>query len=383
MNDSERRDQLLAEIKQLEGVTEPLHQRIRRILDESRDAFGCDSEGRVKLAFYDAHRYDRDAFEEANDDRFEITYFDSALSSETVDSARGFRAVCLFVNDRCDENIIERLRALGVELIALRCAGFNHVDLEACASNGIDVVRVPAYSPHAVAEHCVGLMLTLNRKFHQAYQRNRAGYFVLDGLTGFDMHGKTVGIIGTGKIGRCVATILRGFGCRILAYDKYPDDDLAASDGVSYVSLENLCSHSDIITLHAPLNDDTHHLINQDAIGIMKSGVMIINTSRGGLLDTKALVKGLKDGRIGAAGLDVYEEESGIFFHDYASNERIMGDDVLARLLTFNNVIVTSHQAFLTREALHEIAATTLSNLGEFVEGRRGGELTHLVEMDG
>ncbi len=379
MNDIERRDQLVAEIQGLSGVAEAHDQRIRRILDESREPFGYDSRGRLKLAFFDAHSYDREAFQAANAGHFDITFLESSLSLETVDSARGFRAVCLFVNDRCDEAILERLAALGVEFVALRCAGFNHVDLAACARYNIAVARVPAYSPYAVAEHCVGLMLTLNRKFHQAYQRNRAGYFVLDGLTGFDMHGKTVGIIGTGKIGRCAAAILRGFGCRILAFDKYPDDDLAATDGVSYTSLEELFQQSDIITLHTPLTDETHHMIDRAAIEIMKTGVMIINTSRGGLIDSLALVDGLKSTQIGSAGLDVYEEESGIFFHDYSNNNRIMTDDVLARLLTFNNVIVTSHQGFLTREALSEIAATTLANLTEFAGGKRGDELTHSI----
>jgi len=382
MNDTERRDQLVADIQGLSGIAEAHCRRIRRILHESSEPFGCDSKGRLKLALFDARSYDREAFQAANEERFAITFLESSLSLETVDSARGFRAVCLFVNDRCDKAIVERLAALGVEFIALRCAGFNHVDLEACKQYDIGVARVPAYSPHAVAEHCVGLMLTLNRKFHQAYQRNRAGFFVLDGLTGFDMHGKTVGIIGTGKIGRCTAAILNGFGCRVLAFDKYPDDKYAAGSDVSYVGLDELFRKSDIITLHAPLTDDSYHLIDQKAIETMKRGVMIINTSRGGLIDSKALVKGLKSGHIGSAGLDVYEEESGIFFHDYSTSERIMTDDVLARLLTFNNVIVTSHQGFLTREALSEIAATTLVNLAEFAEGRRGDELTHSVAVD-
>jgi D-lactate dehydrogenase len=242
------------------------------------------------------------------------------------------------------------------------------------------VVRVPAYSPHAVAEHTVALMLMLNRRLHMAYMRIRAGSFKLDGLTGFDMYGKTVGIVGTGQIGRCVAEILLGFGCRVLAYDKRIDETLAARPNLAYAELDDLFRESDIISLHVPLFPATHYLIDAAAIDKMKRGVMLINTSRGALVDTRALTGGLKSGKIGSAGLDVYEEEAGVFFHDLSS--RVLTDDVLARLLSFNNVVVTSHQAYLTREALDNIAQTTLDNLAEFEQGRRGAELTHAVTAD-
>jgi D-lactate dehydrogenase len=281
------------------------------------------------------------------------------------------------VNDTCDATVVESLASLGVQLIALRCAGFNNVDLKACQQHGLSVTRVPAYSPYAVAEHTVALMMMLNRRLHQAYQRNRAGYFVLDGLTGFDMRGKTVGVVGTGKIGQCTIDILLGFGCRVLAFDKFPSDDLAARDNVDYVALDQLFSNSDIITLHIPLFAETHHLIDTSAIQQMKHGVMLINTSRGGLVDTPALIEGLKSRKIGSAGLDVYEEEAGIFFHDIS--DKVLTDDVLARLLTFNNVVVTSHQAYLTHEALASIAETTLANIDEFAQGRRGADLTNAV----
>jgi D-lactate dehydrogenase len=242
------------------------------------------------------------------------------------------------------------------------------------------VVRVPAYSPYAVAEHTLALMLMLNRRLHQAYQRNRAGYFVLDGLTGFDMRGKQVGVIGTGKIGQCTIDILLGFGCRILAFDKFPNDALAARPHVQYVDMAHLLGHSDIITLHVPLFPETHHLINPSTIKQMKDGVMLINTSRGELVDTKALIDGLKSGKIGYAGLDVYEEEAGVFFHDLS--DQVLSDDVLARLMTFNNVVVTSHQAFLTREALTNIADTTLANIDAFKRGKRGAELPNAVRAE-
>ena len=266
---------------------------------------------------------------------------------------------------------------MGVQLIALRCAGFNNVDLRACQQQQINVVRVPAYSPYAVAEHTVALILMLNRRLHQAYLRNRAGYFVLDGLTGFDMRGKTVGVIGTGQIGRCLVDILLGFGCRVLAFDKFPNAELTDRPNVQYVDLDQALAESDIISLHVPLFPDTHHLVNTDSIAKMKDGVMLINTSRGGLVDTRALIDGLKSGKIGAAGLDVYEEEAGIFFNDLSV--KVLTDDVLARLMTFNNVVVTSHQAFLTHEALANIADTTMMNLEEFAQGKRGAELTNAV----
>lgn len=241
----------------------------------------------------------------------------------------------------------------------------------------MSVVRVPAYSPHAVAEHTVALMLMLNRHLHQAYLRNRAGAFVLDGLTGFDMYGKTVGVIGTGKIGQCVVQILNGFGCRVLAYDVQENPEVASLPQTEYVGLDALFAQSDIVTLHLPLFEETHHLINSQTIARMKRGVMLINTSRGGLVETVSLIEGLKSGQIGYAGLDVYEEEAGIFFHDISN--QVLDDDVLARLMTFNNVVITSHQAFLTREALDNIAETTFANIAEYFAGKRGTELTHHV----
>jgi D-lactate dehydrogenase len=281
------------------------------------------------------------------------------------------------VNDTCDAEVIDILAAQGVEFIALRCAGFNNVDLDACQAHGISIARVPAYSPYAVAEHTVGLMLMLNRHLHHAYIRNRYGYFVLDGLTGFDMRGKTTGVAGTGKIGQAVISILLGFGCRVLAFDAYPNLDVAARRGVDYVDSEQLFSQSDILTLHLPLTPQTRHIVNEATIDKMKDGVMLINTSRGELVDTRALINALKSGKIGAAGLDVYEEEAGVFFRDLSN--QVLTDDVLARLLSFNNVVVTSHQAFLTHEALSNIAETTLKNLREFEEGKRGVGLTNAV----
>ncbi|MCO6455352.1 MAG: 2-hydroxyacid dehydrogenase [Pirellulaceae bacterium] len=336
----------------------------------------------MKVAVYDAKSYDRQSFDAHNQQQqFALHYLAAGLDAGTVAAAEGCKAVCLFVNDQCDAEIVGQLAARGVQMIALRCAGYNNVDLEACRRHGISVARVPAYSPHAVAEHTVALMLTLNRRVHQAYIRNRTGYFVLEGLTGFDMHGKTVGVVGTGKIGQCLVEILLGFGCRVLAFDKYPAPQLAARAGVAYVELEQLFGESDIITLHVPLFPETYHLIDQRAIGQMKRGVMLINTSRGGLVDTRALIDGLKTAQIGSAGLDVYEEEAGVFFHDLS--DKVLTDDVLARLLTFNNVVVTSHQAYLTREALSNIAQTTLDNLREFEAGRRGQELSHAVVAPG
>jgi D-lactate dehydrogenase len=314
-----------------------------------------------------------ESFQQENADRFDIHPFEFSLSLKTASSATGFKVVCVFVNDTVDAEVVRALASQGVELIALRCAGFNNVDLDACKEHRIGVVRVPAYSPHAVAEHTIGLMLMLNRHLHQAYLRNRSGSFVLDGLTGFDMYGKTAGVIGTGKIGRCVVEILVGFGCHVLAYDKFPHPENGQNPKVNYVPLERLLSDSDIITLHLPLTEESHHLIDSESIGKMKDGVMLINTSRGGLVDTRALIDGLKSKQIASAGLDVYEEEAGIFFHDYSSH--IMNDDVLARLMSFNNVVVTSHQAFLTKEALSNIAETTLQNVEEYVAGNAGKNL--------
>jgi D-lactate dehydrogenase len=326
---------------------------------------------------FDARSYDIRSFDERNRQRYAIRYVSAPLTEETAAATSGFKAACVFVNDTCDARVVDAIAAHGVELLALRCSGYNNVDLEACQANKIDVVRVPAYSPHAVAEHTVALMLMLNRRLHLAYLRNRSGLFVLDGLTGFDMRGKTIGIVGTGQIGRCVIDILLGFDCRIFAVDKHVDPLLDAKVHVQYVETERMLRESDIISLHVPLFPETHHIIDEAAISKMKPGVMLINTSRGGLVDTRALIAGLKCGQIGAAGLDVYEEEAGVFFRDLSN--KVLTDDVLARLLTFNNVVITSHQAFLTREALANIAETTMANLREYQQGKRGAELTNAV----
>lgn len=375
MNDQERLEDFIDRIQKRSGLEPVRYQRLVSELESVQAEPGFDEQGRFKLAMFDAKGYDMDSFERHNAGRLSIHPIPARLDRETVAAAADFQAICIFVNDQCDAEVVSILASLGVKLIALRCAGFNNVDLESCRNHDISVVRVPAYSPHAVAEHTVALMLMLNRHLHQAYMRNRTGSFVLDGLTGFDMRGKTVGVVGTGKIGQCVVDILLGFGCRILAFDKYPNEELVGRNNVDYVDLDAIWTESDIITLHVPLFEETHHLISAGSIAHMKNGVMLINTSRGGLVDTRALIEGLKSGKIGSAGLDVYEEEAGIFFNDLS--HKVLTDDVLARLMTFNNVVVTSHQAFLTREALANIAETTLMNITEFLEGKRGGELTN------
>ncbi len=379
VNDRERLAALLDRLRALDGIDEDLFQRLEGQLGGAGREFGTDAQGRLEVAFFDAQSYDVESFDACNADRFAFRYLSAPLGLDTVGSASGCRAVCIFVNDRADAAVVEALASRGVELIALRCAGFNNVDLEACEKLGVSVARVPEYSPYAVAEHTIALMLMLNRRLHQAYVRNRAGAFVLDGLTGFDMRGKTVGVVGTGKIGRATGEILLGFGCRVLAFDKFPDEAFAAREGVRYAELDEIARESDILTLHVPLFPETHHMIDADAIAWMKHGVVLINTSRGGLVDTRALIDGLKSGKIGAAGLDVYEEEAGTFFRDFSSE--VLTDDVLARLLTFPNVVVTSHQAFLTREALQGIAETTLANLAEFESGKRGAELVNAVRL--
>jgi len=311
----------------------------------------------MKIAFYDAKNYDKVSFNGLNDQYgFKIKYYDTKLNEDTAKLAKGYDVVCAFVNDTINDVVIDLLHELGVGLIAMRCAGYNNVDFDA-ALNKIHVVRVPAYSPYAVAEHALALIMTLNRKTHKAYSRTRDNNFNINGLQGFDLRGKTVGVIGTGKIGQIFAGICQGIGMKVIAYDKYPNE----GTGLSYVDLETLYQASDIISLHCPLLKDTHHIISQASIKQMKSGVMLINTSRGGLIDTEALIQGMKDKKIGYAGLDVYEEESEYFFEDFS--EEIIDDDVLARLLSFPNVLVTSHQAFLTAEALNNIAATTLDSI--------------------
>lgn len=320
-----------------------------------------------KIAFFDTKPYDQKFFSELNRDYgFKITWFESRLSPQTCELANGFDGVCAFVNDEINAEVITRLYAGSTRVIGLRCAGYNNVDFQA-AYGKINVLRVPAYSPYAVAEHAVALMMTLNRRTHKAYLRTREGNFSINGLTGFDMYGKTAGIIGTGKIARCLISILKGFGMKVLAYDPKPDHEYAKSSGITYVALKDLYGNSDIVSLHCPLTPETEYIINAEAIAAMKKGVMIINTGRGKLINTAALIEGLKSGHVGTAGLDVYEEESEYFFEDRSSE--LIADDILARLLTFPNVLITSHQAFLTAEALRNIAKTTLENFKEFFNG--------------
>ncbi|HEY0876239.1 MAG TPA: 2-hydroxyacid dehydrogenase [Vicinamibacterales bacterium] len=328
----------------------------------------------MRIAVFDTHTYDRAALEAANAKYgHELTFFEPRLTAETAQLAAGFSAVCSFVNDRLDRAALEKLHEGGTRLVALRSAGYNHVDLPAASDLGLTIVRVPAYSPHAVAEHAVALLLALNRKIYRAFNRVREGNFELDGLVGYDLLGKTVGVVGTGKIGAVFAGIMRGFGCRVLAFDLRPDEQLTAA-GVAYVTREEIFAASDILSLHVPLTPDTRHMIDAAALASMKRGVVLINTSRGALIDTRALIAALKTGQIGAAGLDVYEEEEGIFFRDLSN--QVLQDDVLARLLTFPNVLITAHQAFLTHEALEGIAHTTLDNVRVFEsEGRAQNEV--------
>ena len=325
----------------------------------------------MRVAVFSTKPYDREYLDAANASRdgaarHELSFFKPALTLQTTPLAASFDAVCAFVNDELDAPVLQRLHELGTRVIALRCAGFNHVDLKTAAALGIAVVRVPAYSPEAVAEHAVALMMTLNRRTHRAYARVREGNFALDGLLGFDMHGKTAGLIGTGQIGQRAARILAGFGCRLLAHDLTPSP-ACIELGVRYVGLDELWPACDIVSLHCPLTPDTHHLIDDHAIAAMRPGVMLINTSRGGMIDTRAVIGGLKTGRIGYLGLDVYEEEADLFFEDLSGT--VLQDDVFARLLTFPNVVITGHQAFFTREALTTIARTTLDNLTALQRG--------------
>jgi D-lactate dehydrogenase len=322
----------------------------------------------TRIAVFDTHAFERVAFTAANGHyKFDITFFEPRLTRETAALAAGFDAVCPFVNDRLDAEALAVLHANGIRLVALRSAGYNHVDLRAAAALGLPVVRVPEYSPYAVAEHAVALLLALNRKIHRAFNRVREANFSLDGLVGFDLHDKVVGLVGVGRIGAVMATIMRGFGCRLLAADPQPNQALAEQLPLRYVGLPELYRDSDVISLHVPLTPATHHLIDAEALRTMKRGVVLINTGRGALIDTRALIDALKSEHIGAAGLDVYEEEEGVFFRDLS--DRVLQDDVLARLLTFPNVLVTSHQAFLTREALANIAETTLANVATFGRG--------------
>jgi D-lactate dehydrogenase len=321
----------------------------------------------MKVAFFSTKPYDHQFFEAANQAYgHELVFFEPRLTVETSPLAAGFPAICAFVNDELDVSVLAAVAKQGTRLIALRSAGFNHVDLAAAKNLRLTVLRVPAYSPYAVAEHTVALMLSLNRKVYRAYNRTREGNFALEGLLGFDMHGLTVGIIGTGKIGQIVAKIMGGFGCQLLAYDLYPSAEAKAL-GVQYSTLPELFSQADIITLHCPLTPENYHLINANTLSQMKPGVMLINTSRGALIDTLAVIEALKSGHIGYLGLDVYEEESDLFFEDLSG--RVLKDDVFARLLTFPNVIITGHQAFFTRNALERIAEVTLTNISHFEQG--------------
>lgn len=319
----------------------------------------------MKIAFFDTKTYDKESFEKTNTAfGAQITFFETKLNKDTVQLAKGYDAVCVFVNDTVDKEVIDSLCEFGVKVIALRCAGFNNVDMKyACGK--ISVVRVPAYSPYAVAEHAIALLLTSIRRIHKAYIRTRDFNFSLNNMTGFDLYGKTVGVVGTGKIGRCFINICKGFGMNVIAYDKFPADDLKEA-GVRYVSMDEMFKESDIISLHCPLTEETYHIIDENAIEKCKKGVVIINTSRGALVDAQALLDGIKSRKVGAACLDVYEEESDLFFEDFSGH--ILEDDILARLISMPNVIVTSHQAFLTKEALDNISETTLQNIKDLFE---------------
>lgn len=322
----------------------------------------------MRVAFFDTHKFERSVFERINAQfNQSLSFFENRLQPETALLAKDFDVVCSFVNDKLNKETLQLLKNQGTQLIALRSAGFNHVDLKAADELQIKVARVPEYSPFAVAEHAVALLLCLNRKIHKSYLRVRELNFSLDGLVGSDLHGKTVGVIGTGKIGKVFAQIMSGFGCRILLNDIYPDLEFSKKWGASYTSLEELYRESHIISLHVPLTSETRYLINHHSLSQMKKGVFIINTGRGALIKTKDLIDSLKKGHLGGAGLDVYEEEEKVFFQDHS--EDILQDDVLARLLTFPNVLITSHQAFLTHEALENIAHTTLSNILDFEKG--------------
>ncbi|PHQ37127.1 2-hydroxyacid dehydrogenase [Rhodopirellula bahusiensis] len=327
----------------------------------------------MKIACFSTKPYDEQFLSAASQEfEHEFVFLEHRLDASTVVLADGCDAVCAFVNDTLDASVLEQLGKLEIGLLAMRCAGVNNVDLDAAAKLGVRVVRVPRYSPYAVAEHTIGLILTLNRKIHKAYNRVRENNFSIDGFLGFDLHGRTFGVIGTGAIGRTLASIVVGFGCRVLLYDPYPNDE--ARKLGEYVELEQLLAESDLVSLQCPLTPETHHLIDADRLSKMKRGAMLVNTSRGGLVDTSAAIEGLKSGQLGGFALDVYEEESGVFFEDLS--QQVMQDDVLSRLMTFPNVLVTSHQAFFTREALETIAQTTLQSIGAF---SRGEELVNEV----
>ncbi|MCR9118432.1 MAG: 2-hydroxyacid dehydrogenase [bacterium] len=322
----------------------------------------------MKTAVFSTKSYDSEFLGRANDQhQHDLTYHEARLTATTAELAKGSQAVCAFVNDELNADVLRVLSNCGVRVVALRCAGYNNVDLQVADELGLAIVRVPAYSPYAVAEHTAGLILALNRHIPRAHNRVRDGNFSLAGLLGFDLHGRTVGVVGTGKVGVSFAKIMAGFGCRVLAYDVYPNDACREA-GATYVDLSTLFAESDIISFHCPLTPETYHLVNEETLAEMKDGVMIINTSRGGIIDTRAAIQNLKRGKIGYLGLDVYEEEADFFFEDLS--DRVIADDDLSRLLTFPNVIVTGHQAFFTRDALQRIAETTLQNLSDIDQGR-------------
>ncbi|MDX3773622.1 2-hydroxyacid dehydrogenase [Chromatiaceae bacterium AAb-1] len=329
----------------------------------------------MKVAVFSAKKYDREAFSAWADRSLQFTYHETRLTSDTVKLAQGNHAICVFVNDELNKDVLQQLSEMGIEMIALRCAGFNNVELDIAKTLGIRIARVPAYSPEAVAEHTVAMILSLNRKLHKAYNRVRDDNFSLDGLLGFNMYGKTVGLVGTGRIGVATAKILLGFGCQLLCHDLAPNAELESTTA-RYVSLEELYARSDIISLHCPLTPETQHIINHYSIGSMKDGVMLINTSRGALIDTKAVINGLKSRKIGYLGLDVYEQEADLFFENLS--EQVIDDEVFKRLLTFPNVLITGHQAFFTKEALQQICQITSDNLIAYASGvATGNELVN------
>lgn len=371
--------QLMREHQPLtEALIATLSEKVRDKTSEVAHLIQAQNEGpRRCVAVFDAKPYDRRALTAVADDEVDFAFFEARLQPHTAKLAFGYRVVCPFVNDDLGAETIARLASGGVELIAMRCAGYNNVDLQAAKANGLRVVRVPAYSPYAVAEHTAALLFSLNRRIHRAYHRVREGNFSLNGLVGIDLHGRTAGIVGLGKIGRCFADIVRGIGMRVLAFDPYPDAAYVEQSGIDMVDLDTCLHQADVVSLHTPLSSETYHLIDGKRIQAMKRGVIILNTSRGGLIDAAALVEGLKSEHIGGAGLDVYEEESEYFFEDHSDS--VIADDLLARLMTFNNVVITSHQAFLTDEALHNIATTTRDNVAQML---RGESLTNEVKID-
>ena len=330
----------------------------------------------MKVAVFSTKNYDREFLGKFNENYgHEITFFEAPLNEDTANLAQDFKAICAFVNDKMDANTLARIAGHGIKLIALRCAGFNNVDLKAAAQNGIEVRRVPAYSPQAVAEHAVALIMTLNRKTHKAYNRIREGNFSLEKLLGFNVFGKTVGVIGTGEIGAAFCNIMLGFGCKVVAYDVQTSEELS-SRGVEYLSLEKLLQRADIISIHCPLVPQTRHLMNSSTFAQMKKGAMLINTSRGAVIDTQDAVEALKSGQLGYLGIDVYEQEENLFFRDLS--ESIIPDDLISRLIGFPNVLITSHQGFFTQEALDQIATTTLQNISDFEKGQETANIVRI-----